>query len=118
MPVAGAQHNRKLGDRTYADVLKRIENRDSNFNAQFIYEDKTSPTLAASSGSKMVLFDEPRKMNHRELISCQSFPQDYDFGTSAYSFVQYVLGMSVPPVMMANLVDEIYRQWRKIFENE
>nr|WP_262482054.1 DNA cytosine methyltransferase [Capnocytophaga canimorsus] len=61
---------------------------------------------------------EPRKMNHTELIRCQSFPQDYDFGTSAYSFVQYVLGMSVPPVMMANLVDEIYKQWRKIFENE
>ncbi|MFJ1490945.1 DNA cytosine methyltransferase [Capnocytophaga canis] len=111
-------NNRKQGDRTYADVLQRIENRDSNFNAQFIYEDKTPPTLAASSGAKMVLFSEARKMNHTELIRCQSFPQDYDFGTSAYSFVQYVLGMSVPPVMMANLVDEIYRQWRKIFENE
>lgn len=110
--------NRKQGDRTYANVLKRIENRDSNFNAQFIYDDKTPPTLAASSGSKMVLFDEPRKMNHTELICCQSFPQDYDFGTSAYSFVQYVLGMSVPPVMIANLADEIYKQWRKIFENE
>ncbi|MFJ1492438.1 DNA cytosine methyltransferase [Capnocytophaga canis] len=111
-------NNRKQGDRTYADVLQRIENRDSNFNAKFIYEDKTPPTLAASSGSKMVLFDEPRKMNHRELISCQSFPLDYDFGTSAYSFVQYVLGMSVPPVMTANLTSEIYKQWKKIFENE
>ncbi|ATA90659.1 DNA (cytosine-5-)-methyltransferase [Capnocytophaga stomatis] len=111
-------NNRKHGDRNYADVLKRIENRDSNFNAQFIYDDKTPPTLAASSGSKMVLFSEPRKMNHTELIRCQSFPLDYHFGTDAYSFVQYVLGMSVPPVMMANLVDEIYRQWRKIFENE
>lgn len=108
-------NNRKQGDRNYANVLQRIENRYSNFNAQFIYDDKTPPTLAASSGSKMVLFDEPRKMNHTELIRCQSFPQDYDFGTNAYSFVQYVLGMSVPPVMMANLVDEIYRQWRKIF---
>lgn len=107
--------NRKHGDRNYADVLKRIDNRDSNFHAQFIYDDKVPPTITASSGSKMTLFSESRKMNHTELIRCQSFPLDYDFGTSAYSFVQYVLGMSVPPVMMANLVDEIYRQWRNIF---
>ncbi|WP_254051968.1 DNA cytosine methyltransferase [Capnocytophaga canimorsus] len=95
--------------------MKRIENRDSNFNAQFIYADKVPLTLVSTDGSKMTLFDEPRKINHTEIIRCQSFPQDYDFGTNAYSFIKYVLGMSVPPVMMANLVDEIYEQWKEIF---
>ena len=35
-------------------------------------------------------------------------PQDYDFGTQS---PQYVCGMSVPPVMMANIAAEIKKQF-------
>jgi len=39
-------------------------------------------------------------MTDKDIISCQTFPQDYDFMGQN---VQYVCGMSVPPVMMAVL---------------
>lgn len=109
--------NRILGDKCYADVLMRTENRYSNFSAQFIHNQQVVSTITATDGSKKVLFDTPRKMNSTELKLCQSFPLDYDFGTTTPSRIQYVLGMSVPPVMMANLVSEIYNQWREIFNN-
>lgn len=109
-------NNRVKGDRKYACVLKRLENRNSNFNSVFIYEEQVPCTLLASVGSKMVLFSEPRKMNLTELKLCQSFPLDYNFGTDNPNKIKYILGMSVPPVMMANLADEIYNQWKIIFE--
>lgn len=39
-----------------------------------------------------------------------SFPQDYNFaGQSPH----YVCGMSVPPIMMAQIANQIYEQWLK-----
>lgn len=107
--------SRILGDRKYSDVLNRIENRHSNFNSCFIYPDRPIPTLAASEGSKLTLFDEARRMNSKEMILAQSFPLDYDFDTVNCSKIQYVLGMSVPPIMLANLVSRIYTEWKPIF---
>ncbi|MEZ0182646.1 DNA cytosine methyltransferase [Flavobacterium oncorhynchi] len=106
---------RILGDKKYSDVLNRIENRDSNFNSAFIYPDRPISTIAASEGSKLTLFDEPRRMNSLEMILAQSFPLDYDFESIKCSKIQYVLGMSVPPVMMANLVARIYQEWNSVF---
>lgn len=111
-------NHRQMGDKAYSCVLQRIENRYSNFNAKFIYDNAVPFTLASCEASKMTLFSEPRRMCVTEMILSQSFPLDYDFGTDNPAKIQYVLGMSIPPVMMAHLADVIYKQWRKIFENE
>ena len=108
-------NHRKQGDRDYADVLERIENRHSNFNSKFVYDNETPSTLASTEASKMVLFSKPRRMNTTEMKLCQSFPLDYDFGTDKASKIQYVLGMSVPPVMMAQIADRLYNEWKPIF---
>lgn len=108
--------NRKPEDRKYADVLERLENRYSSFNSRFIYNEKVVPTIQASEASKMVLFDEPRRMNSEEMILSQSFPLDYDFRSDKAAKIQYILGMSVPPVMMAKLAERIYNQWKPIFK--
>ncbi len=107
--------NRKQGDSKYSCVLERIENRCSNFNAKFVHADRLVSTLAASEGSKMTLFDEPRRMNIKEMTLAQSFPLDFDFMTDKATKIQYMLGMSVPPVMMANIAHEIRQQWDEIF---
>ena len=107
---------RVVGDRKYSDVLVRVEGRNSNFNSSFIYPHRPVPTIASSEGSKLTLFDEPRKMNSTEMTLAQSFPIDYDFGGRNCSKVQYVVGMSVPPLMIANLVTRIYNEWRVLFK--
>jgi DNA (cytosine-5)-methyltransferase 1 len=45
-----------------------------------------------------------------DFVNVQSFPQDYDFCDQQ---AQYICGMSVPPVMMAQVASEVYRQWLK-----
>lgn len=107
--------NRKRGDRKYADVLLRMDGKYSSFNSGFIYSDEVVKTITSTEASKLTLFDEPRRMNSKEMILSQTFPLDYDFGSDKASKIQYVLGMSVPPVMMAHLADRIYEQWKPIF---
>lgn len=47
-----------------------------------------------------------------EAILSQTFPTDYDFkGLDPY----YLLGMSVPPVMVAQIATKIREQWASIF---
>jgi DNA (cytosine-5)-methyltransferase 1 len=106
---------RQRGDRNYSCVLKRIEDRDSNFNSAFIYDHKAISTIASAEASKLTLYDAPRRMNTEEMILAQSFPLDYDFISKKASDIQYVLGMSVPPLMIANIAERIYNDWRPIF---
>ncbi|WP_324712125.1 DNA cytosine methyltransferase [Flavobacterium columnare] len=112
----GIWEKRVFGDRTYSSVLERIENRCSNFNSSFIYAHKPVCTIASSEGSKLTLFDEPRRMNSVEMILAQSFPLDYDFRSDKCTKIQYVLGMSVPPIMMAHIANRIYNEWRILFD--
>jgi len=51
-----------------------------------------------------------RKLNNQEVILCTSYPMDYDFLSNP---VAYVCGMSVPPIMMANIADRIYSRFLK-----
>jgi len=100
--------HRKYGDGNYGHVLRRIENRYSNFNAKFIYDEKVSGAIVSSDGSKMTLFAEKRKVNNHELKLIGSFPEDYDFKKMS---VKYLIGMSVPPVMTAQIAHQIHEQW-------
>ena len=101
-------NKKQIGDNDYCDTLKRTENRESNWNCKYIYDEKVCNTIASSSGAKLVCFSEPRKLNNDELKMIGSFPLDYEFITND---VKYIIGMSVPPVMIANIAAEIYMQW-------
>ena len=98
---------RKFGDLDFSCTLGRVENRpNSMFNNNYIYEHKVINTI--SSKKNDVLFSEPRHLNKFENIYSQTFPEDYNFLKIPY---RYLLGMSVPPVMTANIATEIYLQW-------
>lgn len=67
-------------------------------------------TITAQGGYTHFHPTEPRQLSRQELCMFGSFPIDFDFCNARY---HYVIGMSVPPVMMANLSYEIYLQWLK-----
>ena len=74
---------------------------------------KVSPTKIANtiiSGSKNMHFKYCRRLNNKELIKIGSFPLDYNFKKIK---VQYLIGMSVPPIMTAQIANQIYLQWFK-----
>lgn len=99
--------NRIRGDVSQGDANMRLYGKDSNFNQQYVYLDKVSPTLA-SKESCLVHFDQPRYLSQSEVCCLSTFPQDYNFcGQSAH----YICGMSVPPLMMAQVASRVYEQW-------
>lgn len=62
------------------------------------YRDKASPMPKWS----------PNWLSPHDICKVSSFPQDYDFGKEK---PQYICGMSVPPVMMAQVASRVYEQW-------
>ena len=99
---------KQKGDRDFSDCNKRMEGRNENANFQynFIYMDEVPPTIVA--GDQNVLFDFPRNMNYDEYCESGSFPKDYNFLKVK---PVYLIGMSVPPLMTANISLNIWEQW-------
>jgi len=100
-------NNRINGDSDFSCTLGRIENRpNSMFNNNYLYGNKPLNTITSKKND--VLFDEPRHCNFNENTSGQTYPKDYNFLNMPYL---YLLGMSVPPVMTAQIATKIYEQW-------
>ena len=110
-----AWDNRKLGDRDMSDTMGREFNRpNSFFNYKYLYNDNVINTITAADNN--VVFDEPRYMNTIELCHCGTFPEDYDFLKNK---PYYFIGMSVPPVMVAKIAEQISIQWlEKLKKND
>lgn len=98
---------RQPGDIDLGAARLRLDGRENmNFNDKLIYRDKVANTVA--SKDLCTLYDEPRYRSARETILCSTFPLDYKFGKESES---YICGMSVPPVMMAQVASRVYEQW-------
>lgn len=67
---------------------------------------RVSNTLT-SSGEGLYHFKYMRKLNKKELEKISSFPLDYNYLDVE---PRYLMGMSVPPVMMAQVANQVYLQ--------
>ena len=95
---------RNKKDCNLGDTVKRTENgKISCFSIQFLKDNKIPNTVTAG-GSLPIRFDVPGYATEKEIKLIQTFPQDYDFLNQS---VQYVCGMSVPPIMMQKIAEQI-----------
>lgn len=99
---------RRKGDKTMDEIVKRTEGKNKGFTSLIVDDDDICPTIA-SHGDQFRFVDAKRFTDH-DYTSVQSFPQDYDYGNQS---AHYVCGMSVPPIMMAQIASAIYEQWLK-----
>ena len=97
-------------DFNLADILQRTENRCSRFNERIIHSDRVAPTFTSQMCNHGILYDYPRKLNIGEQKKICTFPLDYKVGDREFGFFG---GMSVPPVMTAQISYEIWKQWIK-----
>jgi DNA (cytosine-5)-methyltransferase 1 len=103
-------------DKSMGSIVKRLENRNSMFSVMLINNKDVASTFTRQD--RAILYEEFRSINKEEACMVQSFPLDYDFGSNKCSKIQYVLGMSVPPLMMANLANRLYNEWQIIFNHQ
>ena len=99
--------NRKEGDIDMAAAYLKLTGKRGFFNQNYLYENKVCNTLTAHVDST-IPFKSPVYLSTSEVCNISTFPQDYDFcGFSPH----YICGMSVPPVMMAQVATRVYEQW-------
>lgn len=101
---------RKYGDCSLSGADRRKGGKGSYFNTSLLYDQRTVPTISSTSFGRPIRFESPHFISDAEIIRAQTFPQDYQF---CGEDVQYVCGMSVPPVMMRHISAEVCRQWLK-----
>jgi DNA (cytosine-5)-methyltransferase 1 len=79
------------------------------FNAYKLDWNSVFPTLTASGGNCEPFHPSiPRKINKKEYCCGGTYPLDYNFKTLE---PKYLIGMSVPPVMTAQIATQIKEQW-------
>lgn len=105
--------NRIPSDHRLSDINLRMYGENKGFT-NYIWSDNEVAGTIASGGSYYRMYDGTG-MSNQDFINVQTFPQDYNFLDQS---PQYVCGMSVPPVMEAQIAHQIEIQWfRRLAEN-
>jgi DNA (cytosine-5)-methyltransferase 1 len=99
-------NNKKESDNDLGIINERLFNAPTYFGFKFTKMNEVNKTIIANDNT--VLFDFPRLLNKIELCNIGSYPQDYNFLKLK---PEYLIGMSVPPVMTAQVATKIYEQW-------
>jgi len=66
------------------------------------------PTITSNSKKGFFIEEKMLSISDREILLAGSFPQDYNFLDQKCN---YVVGMSVPPLMTAKISEQIHKQW-------
>jgi DNA (cytosine-5)-methyltransferase 1 len=93
-------------DNDMGSINERIHGKPTYFGHKFTKMNEVNKTIIA--GDNTILFDYPRLVNKDELSKIGSYPLDYNFIKLK---PEYLIGMSVPPVMTAQVASNIYKQW-------
>lgn len=94
-------------DEQYASLVEARITGKPRYNYRPIISDKQCSFTITSSGQFYRRYDKSA-FSQNDYRNMSTFPQDYDFGDQQ---PQYICGMSVPPVMMAQVATVVYEQW-------
>jgi DNA (cytosine-5)-methyltransferase 1 len=93
-------------DNDFGQINERLGNKITRFTTKIVHKEKVSLTITA--GCNNILYDYPRNLTKNELCKIGTYPKDYNFLNLKS---EYLIGMSVPPVMTAQIATNIYEQW-------
>ena len=101
-------------DKKLGDTVLRYGEKEKFFNERICWEHNIVQTVASSGG--MYRGTEKTRVSCEDIINAQTFPKDYDFINRTRNNVQYICGMSVPPIMIKRIVTRLIESG--VFENE
>jgi len=99
-------NNKIDSDNDLGNINERLFKAPTYFGFKFTKMNEVNKTIIANDNT--VLFDYPRLLNKVELCNIGTYPQDYNFLKLK---TEYLIGMSVPPVMTAQIAKQVYEQW-------
>jgi DNA (cytosine-5)-methyltransferase 1 len=96
----------KEGETDLRYAAERLKGKQDFFGYKLTY--MNSVPLTIMGNDNVIVYGESRYRNFDEICECGSYPKDYNFIKNK---PEYLIGMSVPPVMTAQIATEIYTQW-------
>ena len=99
--MAKAIRQRLPGEKV-EDVMFRLYGVRSGITHRIVPVDDVYPTQTAGHGD--IWTEDGNHPSDLDVIHAQTFPEDYDFGSAK---VEYICGMSVPPVMIKRIVQRL-----------
>lgn len=102
--------NREITDTLLSDACYRMYKTKVYFSSMLQKDNKPLYTIIGSESSPIIHYDKPHVLSDLELKRGGTYPIDYNFIKLK---PKYLIGMSVPPVMTAQIAHEIYLQWFK-----
>ena len=117
--ISDNNENKNIDTRTYKGWEKAkvgqcfrdaIGDGGSMFGYTKVRPDSVVRTVVSNNGTYEWNHRIYRKLNSLEYAQVGTYPLDYDFQTLQ---PKYLIGMSVPPVMTAQIANQIYLQWFK-----
>lgn len=94
------------------DTTLRLYGKEKYFNTRYDKPSEVPHTMTAHDAC--LCFERPVCHSEREVKCISTFPQDYDFQGNKPA---YICGMSVPPVMMAQVASRVHEQWLSKINN-
>jgi DNA (cytosine-5)-methyltransferase 1 len=94
-------------DYDMAETKIRIGEARSFFSQIYSNDDRVCNTIGAGHSDGLCV-PPGRWLNDAELFKCGTYPSDYSFREIN---TKYLIGMSVPPVMTAQIASRIWEQW-------
>ena len=93
-------------DKSLQTVSERNGTGSKLFNKRIVHNSDILPTVTAHSVSARDLldYDDKQGVSEQTIINASSFPNDYNFDKVP---VDYVCGMSVPPLMIKRIVERM-----------
>lgn len=96
---------RKYSDSDFGSITERLYGKGNRFNTKIQKSSRISSTITASDNN--IYYEYPKKISDKEAALIGSFPEDYNYLDIK---PKYLIGMSVPPVMMAQVAYQVYEQ--------
>lgn len=93
------------GERNIAETRERIGFKRSNFQVFYVRDYAPLPTLRTHND--MIDIIRMCWLTVETLQNAQTFPQDFNWGDNGRTTKEFVLGMSVPPVMMKRVATKL-----------
>jgi DNA (cytosine-5)-methyltransferase 1 len=106
-PLDGELWEKRIkSDNDLGEISIRERGVLSRFSAKIIHSNQVAKTILGSDMN--ILYTQKRTMSMTELCKCGSYAMDYKFMDNKPG---YLIGMSVPPVMTAQIATRVYEQW-------
>lgn len=104
-----ATESEKDGVAAWNRLYNNGGNKRMFFNTIICHNNNVFPTVSAGHNC---LFDYENKtaVSSADITHAQTFPEDYKFIKNTFANVNYICGMSVPPIMIKRIVTRLIEQ--------